>query len=304
TRIVENERGAYITTFTNLLGRIDSMEDLGRFLPEFSKFHVGHGRYLIEFFEKRVYRINRLLRDLSTLYAEYYKELNSLPLTEVPDVGSKLSHLEELKRRFNRLEEDVKRLRSEEEKLEEQFQGVKERTEIEALEEKVESLRRKLASKEIQVVSALSSLKKPLKRARLSGDSFNAFMTDTKFALERPDEVRKLIEEGLDNGYFPGKYERKAREALKMLDMVPMLMEQRRELNGAERELTEKKKEIESFESRLRHLRETLARKESELKRIRNEMERLQREIEEAISRMERILGERIELEGDGDVQG
>ncbi|WP_048152562.1 hypothetical protein [Palaeococcus ferrophilus] len=294
-RIVENERRAYITTFANLLGRVEGMDDIGRFLPEFSKFHVGHGRYLLEFFEKRVYKINRLLRDLSALYAEYLEALEKLPHTEVPDVESKLSRMGELRRDIGRLEGEIGRLRVEEESLKEELSRARESAGIGALEERVRTLRSELSSKEMGVVSALSSLKKPLKRARLGGDAFNAFMADTRFALKEPEAVRKLIEEGLNSGYFSGKYELKAREALKALDLVPELRERREALLAAEGELNARRKEVEEFEVKLRHLRESIERKERELERLREEMERLEEQLNEAISRIEDILGERIE---------
>lgn len=292
---MENERRAYITTFANLLDRVEGMDDIGRFLPEFSKFHVGHGRYLLEFFEKRVYKINRLLLDLSSLYAEYLEALERLPHTEVPDVESRLSRMEELREDIGKLKKEIEGLHREEESLRGELSRARESAGIGALEERAAVLRRELSSKEIEVASALSSLKKPLKRARLGGNVFNAFMADTRFALEDPEAVGKLIEEGLNSGYFSGKYERKAREALEMLDRVPELRERRKALIEMERELNARRKEVEEFEVKLRHLCESIERKERELERLQEETKRLEEQLNGAISRIEAILGERIE---------
>jgi len=108
-KIVTAERKNYVTALRNALGGIDNMETLGKRLPDLAKLHVGHGKYLLIIFEKDVYAINRLLKELNDEYVRYYNELAGKGLEEVR-VRETLKEIEETTKLIERTEKELNEL--------------------------------------------------------------------------------------------------------------------------------------------------------------------------------------------------
>ena len=292
-KIVTAERRNYVTALRNALGGINDMEDLGKRLPDLAKLHVGHGRYLLIIFEKDVYSINRLLKELNEEYVSYYNELAERGLEEV-NAGKTLREIEETRKAIKRTEGEIEELKEYLGDAEESLKGLYRESGLEELEEEIKALRLRVKSAEMEVRSKASKLQKPVKRMRLGGGIAEELVSDSSVALKKPEEFLKFLEE------IEPRLEPKQRKAAKWLleNLAGKVEEINRERKRLE-ELENRREEIlrrgTSLEEEMRRIKSTIAEKEAELRRLRSRLEHLEGELENEIERLERILGTKIE---------
>lgn len=280
------ERKTYVTALRKFFSSLESIDDLGAMLEKVSKYHVGHGRYLMLLFEKDVYRINKLLKELSELYGRYVSETGGRGLPELR-IGEIMEEIEELRREISLTEGELSSLRKRLEELKnvpetENDELENERRRREELKVKIRTLRTELRSK-------ASKLHKPLKRMRLPEAA--PFLKDSSYALDNPHEFLSLVKK-----VYP-KLDGKAKKASDwLLKNLPPKLDELRKLEE-ELELVEGRiKEIESASSdrRLEILRteERVKRLEDELHRQRSRLNSLEKKLEEEIRLLENFLSE------------
>ncbi|WP_456450855.1 hypothetical protein [Palaeococcus sp. (in: euryarchaeotes)] len=297
SKIVENERRAYVDTLTNFLERIENIDSLEKFLPELSKFHVSHGKYVMMVFEKRIYRINKLLKELSEVYGEYQVRLRNFEEFEVPDIKSILEDIKRVDEHIQEVRGELERAKEREEDLKATIADKNRDSGLLELEEKIESLKKELSHREIKLSSDLSYLKKPLKKARVKGHAAEMFLKDTKFAFEEPMKVKELLKNAMERGYFDKKHAKRAKEVIENLDAELEKIEiLRKELDSLEREKNRRSKEIGDFEARLRRLEAKIREKEEELEKAKRKLRELEEELNRRLKEIEKILGTKIEL--------
>ncbi len=292
-KIVTAERKNYVTALRNALGSIKDMEDLGKRLPDLAKLHVGHGRYLLIIFEKEVYSINRLLKELNEEYVSYYNELAERGLEEI-DAGKTLREIGETHEVIKRTEEEIGELKRHLDDAEESLKELYRESGLEELEGEIKALRLRVKSGEMEVRSKASKLQKPVKRMRLGGGIAEELVSDSSVALRKPEEFLKFLEK------IEPRLEPKQRKAAKwllenLLGKIEEINRERERLVELENRREEILKRGASLEEEIRRIKSMIAEKEAELKRLRGRLEHLEGELENEIERLERILGTKIE---------
>ncbi len=296
-RIALRDRSRYVPSIVRLLSDISSMEELGKRLPELSKFHVSAGRYLLVVFEKDMRRINSLMKELGELHMEYMNEISSGFPTDIDsEIRELLGELRELEKERKELEEKMRETEKEIDELRRRLEEAKkkedENFEVSELEREARTLRIKIKSK-------VSKLQKPLKRMRI--EEAKPFIEDSSFALDHPEEFLSVLVR-----IYP-KLERKYRSAASWA--VENLKKEVDRLRELEKKLETLRMEEEREEQRAREIRRRIQDRERELKRIKETMERIRKKeaglrerLEKAVERLEDVLGEEISW-GGGDVQ-
>lgn len=291
-RILEGERKSYVSSLRTALKSIENMEDLGKRLPDLSKFHVGHGKYLIEVFDREIYTINKLLKGISEDYASYYREISEKMLEEI-DVHSLLREMREVRDALERAREERDKLRRLSDEKHTKLTKLQEEKGLPQLEEEIKELASEIRKIEIEIRSKASKLQKPLKRMRLGGFA-SEFAKDSGLAIEEPQrtlELLKNVEPKLED-----KYRKPARWLLENLpEKVSEITEKRARLE----ELGEKKarilEESTSMEKEIWEIERLIEEKEEEIRRLKRRLEHLEKEFEEGLRKIEDVLGERIE---------
>lgn len=291
-KIVLRERSAYVSTLRRILGTISSMDDLGRKLAEMSKLHIGYGRYLIALFEKDVYRINRLLKELGELYSEYSAEIMRKTLPKI-DIRGTLREIEEVKKEISQIEEELKTLKRTLSELKRTPEGDEELLK-EALQSR-EALEVKVRTIKIEIRSKASKLQKPIKRMRIPEAA--PFLRDSSYAIENPYEFLKLVERVYPN--LDGKGKKAAEWLIKNLQPK---VEEIREIEG---ELSRVKQRVEELKSRYldrreeaRRIEERIIHLQEELRKQRNWLGSLEERLREEVEALEHVIGKSIELRG------
>ena len=282
-KIALRERNAYVSTLRRILESVSSMEDLGRKLGELSKLHVGHGRYLLAIFEKEVYRINRLLKELGELYAEYSAEVAKLKLPEV-DPARTFEEIERTREAIEKLEAELERVRK---RLSELENAPSNDDELERISRERKSLEVKARTLETEIRSKASKLQKPLKRMRLP--EANPFLSDSSYAVEHPEEFLELVKK-----VYPSLDGKSRKAADWILKNFPAKIG---ELQNAKAELSEiARREAElagSSSLRLKEI-EDLRRRADELKdelrKLRGRLGSLEEQLRKEIELLERVL--------------
>ena len=272
-KIALRERKTYVSTLRRILESVSSMEDLGRKLGELSKLHVGHGRYLLAIFERDVYKINRLLKELGELYTEYSAEMAKLKLPEV-DPGRTFEEIEKTRKEILELEEELEKIG---ERISELEMAPANDDEMELISRQKESLEVKVRTLETEIRSKASKLQKPLKRMRLPEAA--PFLRDSSYAVEHPEEFLKLVKKVHSN--LDGK-SRKAADWI--LKNFPAKIEELRMVKAELLRIKEREAELMASSSgRLREL-ESLRRRaheiEDELRKLHNRLESLEEELQ------------------------
>ncbi|ASJ06490.1 hypothetical protein [Thermococcus pacificus] len=292
-KIVTAERRSYVTALRNALSSVNDMESLGKRLPDLAKLHVGHGRYLLIIFEKDVYAINRLLKELNEEYLNYHNELAEKGLEDLR-IREKMREIEDVKKDIERVKDELteltERLRTGERELEEFY----DREGLPKLEEEIKRLSSKVKNEELEVRSKVSKLQKPVKRMRLHEPIAEELVRDSSVALGRPKEFIEFVRK------IEPKLEPKQRKAAKWL--LENLEERAEEIRARRKELRElevRREEILSrgheLEEELKRLKRLIEEREAELKKLGNRLEHLESELEKEIERLEKILGTEIE---------
>ncbi|HID41988.1 MAG TPA: hypothetical protein EYP33_07565, partial [Pyrodictium sp.] len=132
-KVVERERKSYVDTLRRTLERIENIDELGRFLPELSKFHISHGKYLLLVFEKEVYAINKLLKEVSEEYTEYIKRTAEIGIEPI-EFDSILNSIETTRKQLEKEEKDLELLKTELEEKEKELKTAKFSKELEEIE--------------------------------------------------------------------------------------------------------------------------------------------------------------------------
>ncbi len=272
-KIALRERSAYVSTLRRILESVSSMDDLGRKLGELSKLHVGHGRYLLTIFEKEVYRINRLLKELGELYAEYSTEVAKPKLPEV-DPDRTFKEIERTREAIGKLEADLERVRK---RLSELENVPANEDKMELISRERKSLEVKVRTLETEIRSKASKLQKPLKRMRLPEAA--PFLRDSSYAVEHPGEFLELVKKAYPN--LDGK-SRKAADWI--LKNFPAKIEELQMIKAELLRIKEREAELMASSSgRLREL-ESLRRRaheiEDELKKLHHRLEFLEEELQ------------------------
>jgi chromosome segregation ATPase len=292
-KIVTAERRNYVTALRNALGSVEDMESLGKRLPDLAKLHVGHGRYLLIIFEKEIYTINRLLKELSEEYAQYYSELMEKGLEEL-DIRETIQRVKETRENIKKAEEDIKKLRKRLDEAEKEISEFYEREGLPELEEKIRELTSKIKSEELEVRSKASKLQKPVKRMRLHEPLAEELVKDSSVALRKPEEFIEFI------GKIEPKLDARGKKAAawivkNLVDKTENLKALKDELQRLEGRKEDILKGGHRLEEEAAELKRLIQEKEAELKKLRNRLEHLEKELNESIATLEKILGVEIE---------
>ncbi len=284
-KIALRERKAYVSTLRRILESVSSMDDLGRKLRELSKLHVGHGRYLLAIFEKDVYKINRLLKELGELYTEYSAEIAKLKLPEVDPNGT-IEEIEKTKAEIRELEEELEKTKK---RISELEMIPVNKDELERISSERESLEVKARTLETEIRSKASKLQKPLKRMRLPEAA--QFLKDSSYAIENPEEFLELVKRIYPN--LDGKSRKAADWILKNFSAKMKELEKVRaelsRINLREAELrsssSEKLRELEELKRRTIEL-------EDKLKKLHNRLKSLEGKLEKELEILKQLARE------------
>ena len=292
-KIVTAERRNYVTSLRNALGGITDMEGLGKRLPDLAKLHVGHGRYLLLIFEKDVYAINRLLKELSEDYTAYYRELADRGLEEL-SVERILGEMEETEKAIKASETEIKELRKRLEELEREREELYRESGLDGMEEEIKALRSRIRRTEMEVRSKASKLQRPVKRMRLGESMAEELIRDTSIALRNPGEFLEFVRK------IEPRLEPKQRKAARwfvdnLVKKVEELDRERRKLKVLEDRRDEILRRGASVEDEMRRLESAVSEKEAELRKLQNRLEHLRKSLDEEIRKLEEVLGESIE---------
>ena len=271
---VEVARRSYVSALRRTVEGIGTMEDLGKRLPDVAKLHVDYGRHVMILFEKDVYAINSLLRELGEGYSRYIEELSTAFLPELR-VRELLAEIEALSSELKGLEREIAELRKE---LEEKKKALNSASSdgMEDIEAAIEETRAEIRKAEIEVRSKVSKLGKPLKRMRLGGIA-DEVARDSGVALERPDEFLELLRD-----VYP-KLSGKAKKAADWL------------LENLEEEL----ERVETLRERLSELNSEEEKRRGKLKPLLEEIEGIEREIQKREAMRAKLEKKRAHLEGE-----
>jgi chromosome segregation ATPase len=295
-KIALRERNTYVSTMRKAIDRISSMDELGKRLQELSRIHTGHGRYTLTLFEKEVYRINRLLKELGELYAEYSAKKASIEAS-LPEL-----HIEELLKEVQTVRAEVEQLERElaelkEEKLRLEGERTSRTGPGEELLERKRKLELRIKTLETEVRSKASKLQKPLKRMRLP--EAEPFLKSSSYVLEHPEEflsLLKKVESRLD-----GKYRKSAEWLIKNL---PEKEKELRELKAEHEHLKaafeSKAQERRNAEHELAAVEERIRTAEENLSKLRKRLDSLTDGLEKELSILSQVVGEEVEFPEKG----
>ncbi|NJF24326.1 DNA repair protein Rad50 [Thermococcus sp. Bubb.Bath] len=294
-KITLRERRAYVSTMRKAIDRLSSMEDLGKRLQELSRIHTGHGRYTLTLFEKDVYRINKLLKELGELYAEYSAKkasieagLPELHISEIlQEIQTVRAELEQLERELADLKEE--KLRLERERTSRVGPG-------EELLERKRKLELRIRTLETEVRSKASKLQKPMKRMRLP--EAEPFLRSSSYVLEHPEDFLNLLEKVKPR--LDGKYRKSAEWLLKNLPgKEKEIRELKAEHERLESEVESKAKERRNAEHELAAIEEHLMGIKENVSKLRKRLNSLTEELEKELSVLGKVVGEEVEPPGE-----
>ncbi len=291
-RLVENDRKNYVRALKHALRSVEDIDDLGKRLPDMAKLHVGHGKYLLIAFEKDIYTINRLLKELSEEYEEYYREVSieSLGEFEPEKILEEERRIHEL---LKKVREDRDKLRKVAEKKRAELQGFYHDKGLDKLEGEIKSLNADVRRLELEVRSKASKLQRPIKRMRLGGFA-DEFLRDTGAVIENPGEFIALIRKIRDD--LNEKHRKTADWLIKHLpEKATEIKRRRKELEKLQERKDEVLEEGATREKEIWKLEREVEEKEAEIRKLRHQLEHLEAQLNEALSKLGRILGEEIE---------
>jgi len=289
---VEADRAKYVSSLRRALEGIETMDDLGKRLPELAKLHVDHGRYLLIAFEKDLYGINRLLKELSEEYAEYSTRVSELQLPEL-NVEGTLAQIEETRRSLNEGRAELGKLKRELEAKRNELAERRRELGMGEIDERIKELVSSKKGIEIEVRSKVSKVQKPIRRMRLGGFADDV-ARDSGLAIEEPNEFLSLLIKVYPR--LEGKAKKSAEWLLKNLEgKVGEIRELEREIERLESLRREKLRELESIEEEARTVERLILEVEENVRRLERKLEHLEKELEKEIEALEEVLGERVE---------
>ncbi|NJE09549.1 hypothetical protein [Thermococcus sp. MAR1] len=292
-KIVTAEKKNYVTALRNALSSISDMEDLGKRLPDLARLHVGHGKYLLIIFEKDVYAINRLLKELNDEYMRYYNELGRKGLPNL--------RLRELLKEEEITRERIATAEKEKLKLEKELEAKKEELDefyrehgLGELEANIKSLSSSLRTVEMEVRSKASKLQKPIKRMRLHEPIADELVRDSSVAIKKPDESISLLQRIYPR--LDGKYKKTAQWLIENLkERADAIERERKRLSELERKRDEILAKGEAMKKEIWEIQRLIEEKEAEIRKLKRKLEHLEKELDENLAKLEDILGTKIE---------
>ncbi|WP_297515545.1 hypothetical protein [Thermococcus sp.] len=292
-QIVEADRRNYVSAMKHAVEGIQSIDDLGKRLPDLAKVHVDYGKHVMILFEKEVYAVNSLLKELSKGYAEFREELEkSVP----PEIGvvEKLEELRKAQREFQAKRDALSRLAHKLEEERKKLESLLSSEEFARVEMQIREVSSKIRSIELELRSKVSKLQKPLKRMRLGGIA-DEVARDSGVALERPKEFLSL----LVNVYprLEGKARKSAEWLLENLEgKLSELSELRRELEGLEAQREELLGSVKPVQDELLAIERELSQLADDVKKLERKLLRIEVELKEELRKLEDYLGEKVEV--------
>ncbi|KPU62536.1 hypothetical protein EP1X_08165 [Thermococcus sp. EP1] len=294
-KIVKMERETYIRALQNMLEKIQDIKDIEKILPEISRLHIAHGRHLLLIFEKDVYRINALLKDLSNEYTAYLSALKTLQFPEI-ETKRLLKEIEDLRKHIDEQELLLKQFIESLHNLEVEKEQLEKLPEFSILKENEEKLKREILSRELSARSKLSKLQKPIKRMRLPDKHANEFLKNSGYALEHPQAFLEVLEKV--EGKLDKKYKKTSEWAKRnIVKEAQTIKELKEELTNVERKLAHFKSKEESIQRALEELKQKIKQREEKIKVLKEELQNLEKKLKESISELERIVGDKIDVE-------
>lgn len=292
-KIVTAERKSYVTSLRKALESIETMEDLGKRLPDLSKLHVGHGRYLIILFEKDVYAINRLLKELNEEYVNYYEELSKKELKDL-EIRKLIEGKEETRRNLSLNERERRDLQKKVEEKKAELEEFYREQGLEELEKSIRELSSRIRKEEIKLRSKASKLQKPVKRMRLHEGIASEFIGDSSVVLKKPEEFISLLQKIYPR--LEGKHKKIAQWLIENLpEKSRAIKDNRKKLAELERKREQIIRDAEARKKEIHELERLIEEKEAEIKKLKRQLEHLEEELEKSLRKLEEILGEKIE---------
>lgn len=292
-KIVGAEKRMYVSTLRRMLEKVESMEDFGKLLPELSKLHVSHGKYLLILFEKDVYAINRILKRMSEEYQEYLEKIGKTQIPAV-DIEAIESERKKISREISLLIDERREVMANIERRKEELERFYREADLENIEREIKELERELKKEELELRSKISKLQKPIKRMRTGEEIARRIIENSYYGVEHPDEFLSFLMRIYPR--LEGKYRKtagwllenlkgRAEEIRKAEKKLNDLITERDEILSDGRDIQE---EIELLERKLKE-------KEEQIAKLRERLEKLDAEYEESIKKLEEILGKSIE---------
>ncbi|AHF81003.1 Hypothetical protein TES1_1627 [Thermococcus paralvinellae] len=292
-KVVEGERKSYVDTLRRTLERIESIDELGRFLPELSKFHVSHGKYLLLVFEKEVYAINKILKEISEEYTEYIKRTAEISIDSI-EFDSILNSIEVTKKQLEKEERDLSALKAELKEKEKEFKTAKFSKELEEIESEIKTLKSSIAKDEIEIRSKISKLQKPIKRMRTGEKTANEILKDSSYGIEHPEEFLSFLIK--IRGQLEGKYKQTADWIIENLESKSReIQERKKKLEGLEHKREEILQEKKEIENEIERIRKRILEKEARIRKLKEKLLELEKELDESLSKLEKILNTSID---------
>ena len=292
-KVVERERKSYVDTLRRTLERIENIDELGRFLPELSKFHISHGKYLLLVFEKEVYAINKLLKEVSEEYTEYIKRTAEIGIEPI-EFDSILNSIETTRKQLEKEEKDLELLKTELEEKEKELKTAKFSKELEEIESEIKNLKSSIAKEEIEIRSKISKLQKPIKRMRTGEKIADEILKDSSYGIEHPEEFLSFLIK--IRGRLEEKYKQTADWIIENLKSKSKeIQERKKKLEGLEHKrdvILQEKKEIEN---EIERIKKRIIEKEARIRKLKEKLLELEKELDESLSKLEKILNTSID---------
>ncbi|NJE42800.1 hypothetical protein [Thermococcus sp. GR6] len=292
-RIVTAEKKSYVGALRKALESIETMDDLGKRLPDLAKLHVGHGKYLLLIFEKDVYAINRLLKELNEDYLNYYEELSKKDLIEL-EIGELIEGEDETKKNLSLAEKEKKDLQKKVEEKKAELEEFYREHGLDELEKGIKELSLRVKRGEMEVRSRASKLQKPIKRMRLHEEIASEFVKDSSVVLKRPEEFVSLLQKIYPR--LEGKHKKTAQWLIEnLLEKTEAIEDDRKKLVELEKKRDKIISDAETKKKEIWELERLIEEKEAEIKKLKRQLEHLEKELNKSLRKLEEILGEKIE---------
>ncbi len=292
-KIVSAEKRMYASTLKRMLEKVETIEDFGKLLPELSKLHVSHGKYLLILFEKDIYAINKILKRMSEEYQEYLEKINKtqMPVIKLEDMDKER---EEISKEIELLTEEKKEIEIDIKRRKDELERFYKEADLEGLEKEINRIGREVKKKELELRSKISKLQKPIKRMRTGEEIANRVIENSYYGIEHPDEFLSFLMRIYPR--LEGKYKKTAEWLLDNLkEKAEEIIEKRKQLSKRREEREEIISDGKELEEEIEMLKRKLQEKEEQIIKLRERLEKLEAEYEESIKKLEEILGTKIE---------
>jgi len=292
-KIVGAEKRMYVSTLRRMLEKVGSMEDFGKLLPELSKLHVSHGKYLLILFEKDVYAINRILKRMSEEYQEYLKKISETQIPSI-DIEAIENEREKISREINLLIDERRDIETSIEQRKKELEKFYREADLENIEKEIKELERELKKDEVELRSKISKLQKPIKRMRTGEEIARRIIENSYYGVEHPNEFLSFLMHIYPR--LEGKYRKTAEWLLENLkDRAEEIRKVKKKLSELINEREEILSDGRDIQEEIELLKRKLGEKEEQITKLRERLEKLEMEYDESIRRLEALLGKKIE---------